>query len=130
MGKALLCLGLALMPACGPKRFGRIVTAIEASPEDPAVLVVTTCDLLYKKGDLEATSVGNCQRAGVRRSAAPSGSTTAPSAAEGRIVTAFYEHEGGGATITTCKLVFRDAKHELADCQDAVITTAPPGADR
>lgn len=124
----MLCLGLVLVGACGPKRFGRIVTAVEASPEDPALLLVTTCDLTYKKGDIEGTSVGGCRRIGVRRSAAPPGTTTVPEAGAGRIVTGVFEREGGGTTITTCKLVYHDGRHDLADCKDAVVSTAPAGA--
>lgn len=122
-----VCLvGILSSGACGAQRFGQIVTQVEPSADDPAVLIVTTCELLYKKGDLEATSVGNCRRAGVRRSAAPQGSTTAPDLGEGRIVTGLFEHDGGGATVTTCRLVFSGGKHALADCKDAVISTGVP----
>lgn len=129
MRRLLLALIVVLGSGCGPKRFGRVVTAVEASSEDPAVLIVTTCDLTFKKGDIEATSVGDCRRAGVRRSAAPPGTTTAPEQGAGRIVTGIFEHEGGGATITTCKLVYHDGRHDLADCKDAVVSTAPAGAN-
>ncbi len=114
--------------ACGPQRFGRVVTAVTVSPDDPHLLIVRTCDLVNtSKADLDQIGVGKCKRIGIRRSAIrPVPVADARVLAhDNRIVTGFAERDGGGAIVTTCRLGKSNDKWALLDCADTEISTAP-----
>jgi hypothetical protein len=124
---------LAVIAACGGgTRFGRIVTEVGVSPNDPKLLIVRSCELLETgKGNLDQVAVGECKRVGVRRSALRPVPVVDASvlAREDRVVTGFIERPNGGAVVTTCRIGQKkeggNRKWALLDCADTEITTAP-----
>jgi len=124
---ALVAATAASSAGCGGKTFGRVITEVTPAPDDPGLLHVRTCDLVYKKQDPEKVAYGDCKRFGVRRSAIVPVPVTdgAVPPRDDRIITGLRERDGGGAIVTSCRLsAGRDAVFVLADCAELAIPTA------
>lgn len=124
---ATAVVGSAAAASCGGQTFGRVITEVTPAPDDPGLLHVRTCDLVYKKHDVAKVTLGDCKRVGIRRSAivpVPVTDVGVPPR-EHRIITGVRERDGGGAVVTSCRLTTgRDAAFVLADCAELDVPTA------
>jgi hypothetical protein len=120
------CLLVAVAGCGSGATVGRVVTAVEVSPNRGDLLIVTSCEVVENKKAIEPLKLERCKRVGVPRSSA-SDAVASPGAlfGEGRVITGMFSREGGGAVVTTCRLDRKDGGVIAADCREAVISTAP-----
>jgi hypothetical protein len=116
-----------VVSACGSTTFGHVVTDVSVSPTNAQILIVRSCELVSKKGDIEQVSIGACNGAAVRRSAITPVPVVDASVLrrDNRVITDFVERPAGGAIVTTCRIGKDGGAWKLLDCVKAEIATAP-----